>query len=291
MGGLSLMMEMKGQRVLIAGAGAVGLSKAVKCAAHGADVLMLSAEPPACGAVIETVPVIRLSAAQATAALDPAGLTNLYASFEQPACGSDAVGRIFWAEVRVSEAWLESRAAIWWRSFLLVIPATGCSAINRAMMCRSADAGCLVNPAAGEPEPASCGSGPGAEQPVRLVRFTSEIRRGPVTVSVSCGQTPALAQRFRVQLESRVPAWWGVAAERLGEWRQCEGLKQLPRPQRRMLIRRLADLLTAHRGDPAAAEAELIRVLTAAEKPLPGRISPGSGAGPEPENEAPVGQT
>ena len=34
MSGLSLMMEMSGQRVLIGGAGAAGLSKAAKCAAH-----------------------------------------------------------------------------------------------------------------------------------------------------------------------------------------------------------------------------------------------------------------
>lgn len=289
MSGLSLMMEMSGQRVLIGGAGAAGLSKAAKCAAHGADVLMLSPDPPACSTVFEKIEVIRLSVAQAAAAFDAADLVDLYASFERPVDGTDPAGRIFWAGIQLSEAWLAAREALWWQSFLMVIPATVCSAVNRAMMRHAAEAGCLVIPAAGEPEAAPSLGCRETERPVRLARFTSEIRRGPVTVSVSCGQAPALAQRFRVQLESDIPDWWGISAERLAEWRQCDRLKHLPRPQRRMLIRRLADLLMAHRGDPAAAAAELDRALTVAESPSPERMMPASANETEPQQAVPAG--
>lgn len=279
MSGLSLMMEMSGQRVLVAGAGAVGRSKAAKCAACGADVLMLSADAPAggSGTGAGTPPVIRLSAAQAEAISDDAGLRALWAAFEQPGGATERPGRIFWAGVRLNETWLSDRSAIWWRSFLLVIPATDCADINQAVMRRAAGAGCLINPAAGQPDwPERASGGADGLPPERLVRFTAEIRRGPVTVSVSCGQAPALAQRFCDQLASGIPDWWETAALRLGEWRQCERLKQLPQPQRRMLIRRLADLLTAHRGNPDLAEAELARALTVRSESWPDSADLGS---------------
>ncbi len=129
------------------------------------------------------------------------------------------------------------------RAFL-VVAATSDPAVNRAVFREAAERGILCNSV---DDPPNCD-----------FYFPAVVRRGPLQIAVSTsGESPALAQRIRREIEESLDASLGAWVEEIGE-RRREIIAALPPSSRRKrLLHLLAHSEPVARGaEPAAREAE-----------------------------------
>ena len=109
----------------------------------------------------------------------------------------------------------------------LVIAATNQPAVNHAVYADAVAAGILAN-AVDDP-------------PYCDFYFGSVVRRGPLQIGIStAGESPALAQRLRQELEAALDEETGPWLERLGELRREVLATHPPGEQRNALLRALA---------------------------------------------------
>jgi siroheme synthase-like protein len=111
----------------------------------------------------------------------------------------------------------------------LVITATDSRAVNRAVFLAAQDAGILCNSV---DDPPNCD-----------FYFASTVRRGPLQVAIStAGESPALAQRLRRELEAALPEELAEWVEELGQLRREVLARCSAGEPRKLLLHRLAHL-------------------------------------------------
>ncbi len=131
----------------------------------------------------------------------------------------------------------------------LIIAATGDREVNRAVFAEASRRSILCNTA--------------DDPPLCDFFFASIVRRGDLQIAIStAGQSPALAQRLRREIDAQLPADLGTWLDALGDLRR-EVLHAMPAgPERKALLHELAHREVCRApGCPARAFAAVSEVL------------------------------
>jgi siroheme synthase-like protein len=111
----------------------------------------------------------------------------------------------------------------------LIVTATDSRAVNHAVYRAAQQAGILCNSV---DDPPNCD-----------FYFASTIRRGPLQIAIStAGESPALAQRLRRELDAALPQELAAWVQELGELRREVIARCSPGEPRKVLLHRLAHL-------------------------------------------------
>lgn len=179
-----IFLKLEGRRVLIVGAGNVGLEKILSLSTSGADLLVVA--PTAIEAVKELA------------------LADTLTWEERPFAEED---------VLVAD---------------LVIAATDNPAVNAAVFQAARRSGTLCNSA---DDPPNCD-----------FYFPSIVRRGKLQIAIStAGESPALAQQLRREIDAALPADMGPTLDALGRLRREVIAAVPPGEQRKELLHTLAN--------------------------------------------------
>jgi precorrin-2 dehydrogenase/sirohydrochlorin ferrochelatase len=116
---------------------------------------------------------------------------------------------------------------------LLVIAATSDPGVNRAVFREAQNRGILCNSV---DDPPNCD-----------FYFPAVVRRGPLQIAISTsGESPALAQRIRLEIEESLHESLGDWVEEIGEARRKILAVNPPSDERKKLLHRLAQSDLAH---------------------------------------------